>query len=68
MVCLLHRAVARYLLLTHYKAGIQPVPPICPLNRRLLSTAGDEQEQPAQVRTSSCRLEIEMEKLPGGRT
>ncbi|XP_076450577.1 peroxisomal membrane protein PEX16-like [Babylonia areolata] len=43
------KAVARYLLLVYFKAGIQPVPPICPLNRRLLTDdKGDEQQQSQQ--------------------
>ncbi|KAK7486694.1 hypothetical protein BaRGS_00022095 [Batillaria attramentaria] len=47
------KAAARYLLLTYFKAGIQPVPPITPLNRRLfcqdLQQQQEEQQRKEQV-------------------
>ena len=43
------RAVARYMLLVHYNAGIQPVPPICPLNRRHLIKEDENQEKDQQA-------------------
>ncbi|KAK7099229.1 peroxisomal membrane protein PEX16-like [Littorina saxatilis] len=47
------KAVARYLLLVHFKAGIQPVPPICPLNRRLIESKAEEQDQQEQEEMES---------------
>ncbi|KAL8614330.1 hypothetical protein ACOMHN_007668 [Nucella lapillus] len=53
------KAVARYLLLVHYKAGIQPVPPICPLNRRHLpgnNNEEDENPQDQEMKESSTDM------------
>ncbi|XP_025088178.1 peroxisomal membrane protein PEX16-like [Pomacea canaliculata] len=46
------KAVARFVLLNYYNAGIQPVPPIMPLNRQLLVTE-KKTEEPVQETSES---------------